>query len=84
MSVFVGYYHLLYNLLNVFVGCFYCAIHFMSIRRRIGMLDFELSAKFGNHSIIEVSPIVYDNPSRDTIAADEVVFDESGYHTLCD
>ena len=62
MPVFVGYYHLLHNLLNVFVRCFHCAIHLRSIRRRIVMLDFELSAKFRNHSIVEVSPIVNDDP----------------------
>ena len=48
------------------------------------MIDFELSAKFGNHSIVEVSPIVGDDPFGDTIAADEVMFDESGYHVLGD
>ena len=58
MPVLVGHYHILHNLLNVFVGHFYCAIHFRFIRRRIVMLDFELSAKFGNHNIVEVSPIV--------------------------
>ena len=84
MLVFVGYYHLLYNLLNVFVGFFHCAIHFRSIRRRIVMLDFELSEKFCNHSIVEVSPIVGYDPFEDTIEADEVMFDESGYHILGD
>ena len=48
------------------------------------MLDFELSAQFGNHSIVEVSPIVGDDPFGDTVAAYEVVFDESGYHALCE
>ena len=48
------------------------------------MLDLELSAKFGNYSIVEVSPIVGDDPFGDTIAEDEVMFDESGYNVLCD
>ena len=48
------------------------------------MLDLELSAKFGNHSIGKVSPIVGDDPFGDTITIDEVVFDESGYHVLGD
>ena len=48
------------------------------------MLDFKLSAKFGNHSIVEVSPIVGDDPFGDTIAEDEVMFDKSGYHVLGD
>ena len=48
------------------------------------MLDLELSAKFSNHSIVEVSPIVDDDPFGDTIAADKVVLDESSYHILGD
>ena len=48
------------------------------------MLDLELSAKLANHNIVEVSPIVGDDPLEDTIAADEVTFDESGYHILGD
>ena len=84
MPVFVGYYYLMQNLLNVFVGFFHCAIHFRSIRRRIVMLDFKLSAKFSNHKIVEVSPIVGDDPFGDTITSYEVVSDESGYHILGD
>ena len=52
--------------------------------RSILLLDLELSAKFSNHSIVEVSTIVGDDPFGDTIAVDEVVFDESSYHALCD
>ena len=47
------------------------------------MLDFELSVKFRNHSIVEIGPIACDDPFRDTIAEDEVTFDESGYNALC-
>ena len=48
------------------------------------MLDLKMSAKLRDHSIVEVSPIVGDDPFGDTIAANEVMFDESGYHILCD
>ena len=48
------------------------------------MLDFELSAKFYNHRIVDIGPIVSDDPFGDTIAADEVMFDESGYNILHD
>ena len=48
------------------------------------MLDFELSAEFGNHSIVEVSPIIGYDPFGDTITEDDVVYDESGYHILGD
>ena len=84
MPISVGHYHLLHNLLNVFVGRFDCVIHFRSIRRRIVMFDLKLSAKFGNQSTVEVSPIIGNDPFGDTIAADEVMLDESGYNVLCD
>ena len=48
------------------------------------MLDFELSAKFCNHSIVEIGPIVSDDPFGDTLVADEVMLDESGYNVLYD
>ena len=79
MPILVGYFHLLHNLLSVFLGRFDCAIHFRSIRRRIVILDFELSTKFCNHSNVEIGPIVSDDPFGDTITADEVVSDDKIY-----
>ena len=84
VTIFVGHYHLLQDLLNIFIGSFHCAIHPGSVRRRILILDFELSTKFCNHSIVEIDSIVSDDPFGDTIAADEVMFDESGCHILGD
>ena len=46
------------------------------------MLDLKLSAKLNNHSIVEVSPIVGDDPFGDAITKNEVVSDESGYNIL--
>ena len=46
------------------------------------MLDLKLSAKLSNHIIIEVSPIIGDDPFGDTITTDEVVFNEYDYHIL--
>ena len=46
------------------------------------MLDLKLRAKLSDDSIVEVSPIVGVDPFGDTITADEVVSDESGYHIL--
>ena len=43
-------------------------------------LDLKLSAKLRDHSIVEVSPVIDDNPFGDTITAYEIVSDESGYH----
>ena len=48
------------------------------------MLDLKLSAKFNNHSIVEVSPIAGDDPFGDAIAADEVMLDEFGYNVFRD
>ena len=48
------------------------------------MLDLKLSAQLFDHGIVEVSPIVSDDPFRDTIEEDKVMFDEFGYHVLCD
>ena len=84
MPILIGYYHFLHNLLDIFVGRFDCAIHFWSIWRRNVMLDLKLSAKLSNYRIVEISPIVGDNPFGDSITADEVVSDKSGYHILCD
>ena len=84
MSILIGYYHFLHNLLDIFVGRFDCAIHFQSTRRRIMMLCLKLSVKLSDHNIVEVSPIVGDDPFGDTITSYEVVSDESGYHILGD
>ena len=84
MSVFICHHHLLHNLLDIFIGSFHCAIHLGSIWRRIVMLDFELSAEFHNHSIVEISSIVSDDPFGDTVTADEVMLDKPGYNVLSD
>ena len=48
------------------------------------MLDSELSAEFRNHSIVEVSSIIGDNPFGDTVTQDEIVLDKPGYNVLGD
>ena len=40
------------------------------------MLDLKLSAQLPDHGIVEVSPIVVDNPFGDTILTYQVMFDE--------
>ena len=83
MPVFICYHHhLLHNLLDIFIGSFQCAIYLGSVRRRIMMLDFELSEKLRNHSIVEISSIVSDNPFGDAIMADEIMLNEPGYNVL--
>ena len=46
------------------------------------MLDLEQHAEFSNHNIVEVGTIVSDNPFRDAVPTDEVMFDKSGYKIL--
>ena len=48
------------------------------------MLDLELSAKFSDHSIVEIGSVISDGPFRDTVSANEVMLDELGYNILSD
>ena len=82
MPIFIGHYHLLYNLIYVLVGNFHRAIHLRSLWRRVVMLDLELHAEFSNHSIVEVGTVVSDNPFRDVVSIDKVMLDEPGYNIL--
>ena len=84
MLVFVGYHHLLHNLLDIFICNFHCAIYLGSVRRRIVIFNFELRAEFSNHSIVEIGSVVNDDPFGDTVTVDEVMLDKSGYNILSD
>ena len=39
-------------------------------------MDLELHAEFSDHSVVEISTIVCDNPFKDAIPIDKVMFDE--------
>ena len=80
MSVFVCDCHFLYDLFNVLIHGFDNTIHLRPIRGRIVILDLELFAQGGDHSIVQIHTIVYDDPLRDTIMADEILFNELGYN----
>ena len=82
MSVFVGHNHFLYNLLNVLIGGFHCAIHIWSIRRRVMVLELELRVEFSDHSVVEVGTIVLNDSLGDAILTDKIMFDETGNHIL--
>jgi len=62
VSILVGDYHLLNNLLDIFVSNFYRTIHLWPILRGIGMLDFPFSVEFYYHLAIEVMGIISYNP----------------------
>src|ERR1051325_3395801 len=82
MPIFVSHCHLLYNLLNILVGGFHCAIHLRPVRRRIVMLDLELRAEFGDHLVVEIGTVICDNPFRSAIPTDKIMLHESSHNIL--
>ena len=46
------------------------------------VLDLELRAEFCDHGITKIGTIIRDNPFRDTIPTDEVMFNEPGHNNL--
>ena len=82
MPVFVSDNHLLYDLLNILIGRFHCAIHLWTIQRRVVVLDLELRAKLSDYGIVEVGTIVRDDSLRDAIATDKVMLYEPGDQIL--
>src|ERR1044072_1762155 len=82
MPIFVSHCHFLYNLLNVLVGGFHCAVHLRPIRRRVMMLDLELRAEFGDHLVVKIRAIICDNPFGSAISTDKIMFDESSHYIL--
>ena len=82
MPVYVSHNHLMYDLLNILVGGFHCAIHLWPIQRRVVVLDLELHAEFCDHIIIQISTIVCDNPFGDSIPTNEVMLNEPSHNIL--
>ena len=48
------------------------------------MLDLELRVELNDHCIIEIGTVVCDDPFRDAILIDQVVFDEPGNNIFGD
>ena len=46
------------------------------------MLNLELLVQGGDHSVVEICTIVSDNPFRDTVPANDILFDETGNNIL--
>ena len=55
----------------------------MAGKGRIMMLDLELLAQSGDHSVVQICTVIHDNPVGDTIPAYEILLDEAGNHILC-
>ena len=58
------------NLLDIFISRFYSPIHLRPIRRRVLMLYLELFAEFGDHLIVEICTIIYNDPLGYTVSTD--------------
>src|SRR3954468_23725988 len=84
MPISVGHYHLLHNLLNVFVGRFNSAIHLWTIRRRVVMLDLEGLTKLLHQLINKIRSIVSNDLLRNPKTTDYVVLDKASNHLLGD
>ena len=46
------------------------------------MLNLELSAKLGDHSVVEIGTIISNDSLQNTIPKDKVMYDESGHGIL--
>lgn len=46
------------------------------------MFNFGLRAKFSDHSVVQISTIVYDNPFGDAILTYKIMLDEPSYYVL--
>ena len=84
MPVFVGHNHFLNNLLNVLIGGFHWTIYLRSIQRKVAVFNLELRAELCDHSIVQISTIIRDNPFGDAIPIYDVMLNEPVYHILCD
>ena len=48
------------------------------------MLNLELLAQGGDHSVVKVCTVVSDDPFGDVVSANEILLDEAGNNILCD
>ena len=84
VSILIGVCHLHQDLLYVFVGYFHRAIHLGEVGNRILVFDFELFAKLLDHFPIQIISVIYNQFSWYTVAANDVLFQESSHHGLGD
>ena len=57
MSIFIGHCHLMHNLLDIFIRCFYSPIHLRSVRRRVVVPYLKLLTELSDHLVIELVPL---------------------------
>ena len=73
MPIFIGYHHLLYDLLNILIGRFDNTVHLWSVWGRFMMLDFEGLIKLLHHFVVQVRPIIGNDLFRHPVATDNAM-----------
>ena len=84
MPILIGVCHLHQDILYVLVGSFYCAIHLRTVGNQTLVFDLELLAKLLDHFPIQIFPIINNDHSWYSVAANDVLFQESGHRSLGD
>ena len=84
LPIHIGVCHLHEDLLYVFVGYFHYAIHLGAVGNRILVFDLELLAKPLDHFPIQILFVICNKLSWHNVAANDVLFQESGHHNLGD
>ena len=46
------------------------------------MLDLKFRAELGDHSVIDIGTIIYNDSFQDTILTNNIMLDESGHNVL--
>ena len=84
MPILIGVCHLHQDLLYAFVGYFHYAIHLGAVGNQILVYNLELLAKLLNHFAIQIISVICSELSWHTVAANVVLFQELGHHSLGD
>jgi len=83
VSIFVGDYYLLDDLLEVFISYIDNTIHLGFVRRRIKVLKFPLDVKFSNQLPIEILSIFNYQFCWQAVETNQILLDEPLNHLMC-
>lgn len=79
---FISNCHLMDNLLVIFICSFDITIHLGSARRGIMMFNLEIVTQLLHHFVIQICPIISNDPAGNTIAVDNLILDKLDHHLL--
>jgi hypothetical protein len=74
VPILVGFHHFLQDLLDVFISGFNNAIHLWTIWGRVMMLNLEVLAQLFHYFVVQICPIICDEPTWNSIAANDLLF----------